>query len=111
VSRAALGGGAQNSDLAPAQTRHAACFKAASMKTDSSREGSALAVAESPRAPRPGFARLGRDRRGATFVEYMILVGMALALVGAFTDFGSAVKTRLGLTPAASFRPMSLMGL
>jgi Flp pilus assembly pilin Flp len=54
---------------------------------------------------------LARDRRGATMVEYMILVGVALLLVGVFGDFGTAVKTRLtnGATP--SFGPLSLLGL
>jgi Flp pilus assembly pilin Flp len=54
--------------------------------------------------------RLARDRRGATTVEYMILVGMALVVMGAFGDFGSAVRTRMSVTAAPSFKPMSLLG-
>ncbi len=54
---------------------------------------------------------LARDRRGATLVEYMILVGVALLLVGVFGDFGAAVKTRLSSGATPTFRPMSLLGL
>jgi Flp pilus assembly pilin Flp len=56
------------------------------------------------------FRRLARDRRGATTVEYMILVGVALVVMGAFGDFGGAVQTRMRVTAAPSFKPMSLLG-
>jgi pilus assembly protein Flp/PilA len=40
------------------------------------------------------FLRLGRDERGATLVEYLILVGLvAIAAFAAFQIFGQDIKT------------------
>jgi Flp pilus assembly pilin Flp len=41
-------------------------------------------------------ARFVRDERGASFIEYVIVCGLvAIAAIGAFTQFGTAVQTRI----------------
>jgi pilus assembly protein Flp/PilA len=45
---------------------------------------------------RTRLAALFCDTRGANMVEYMIVVGViALAAIGAFTQFGSSVKGKI----------------
>lgn len=45
---------------------------------------------------RSRFSALFCDTRGANMVEYMIVVGViALAAIGAFTQFGSSVKGKI----------------
>lgn len=42
------------------------------------------------------LARLGRDERGASFVEYVIVVGLvAIVCIVAFGDFGKAVDKKV----------------
>lgn len=41
--------------------------------------------------------RLREDRRGASFVEYVIVVGLvAIISIVAFQEFGEAIVTKLG---------------
>lgn len=40
---------------------------------------------------------LARDQRGASFIEYVIVAGLvAIAAIGAFRLFGTAVNTQIG---------------
>ncbi len=55
------------------------------------------------------FCRFARDARGASYVEYLVLVGVALALAAFFGAFGSTVKTRLE-SPKPAQHP-EVMGL
>lgn len=41
--------------------------------------------------------KLARDERGASFIEYVIVCGLvAIAAIGAFNTFGTAVQTKIG---------------
>ena len=40
---------------------------------------------------------LARDERGASFIEYVIVAGLvAIAAIGAFNLFGTAIQTQIG---------------
>ena len=46
--------------------------------------------------------RLQKDQQGASFIEYIIVVGLvAIIAIGAFTTFGGTVITKLGEENAA----------
>jgi Flp pilus assembly pilin Flp len=51
----------------------------------------------SVRVLRDKAAELHRDQRGASFVEYVIVVGLvAIISIVAFQNFGKAIVTKLG---------------
>jgi pilus assembly protein Flp/PilA len=56
------------------------------------------------------LGKLRRDERGASFVEYVIVVGLiAIVCIAAFGDFGSAINTTIG-NQANSIRNMGAGG-
>jgi Flp pilus assembly pilin Flp len=51
----------------------------------------------SSRVLRDALAELHKDQRGASFVEYVIVVGLvAIISIVAFQNFGKAIVTKLG---------------
>jgi Flp pilus assembly pilin Flp len=56
------------------------------------------------------LARLRRDQRGASFVEYVIVVGLiAIVCIAAFGDFGTAINETI-TNQAGAIRGMGAGG-